>query len=151
MRPREVTLGTVMGCGRLRPLKAGQEHPTALEDLIGLRIIGRQAAQGSPRRYHDHADPQPNHPVVHAHAFASEGPRPRSAEERPSVMAATGTFGPSDVEPSRCYGRARHGTNVRIGIMKRLRPDEAAIPRWLRTSVREARFAGDRDRRRDWH
>ncbi|MGI8658340.1 MAG: hypothetical protein ACR2K4_06175 [Candidatus Limnocylindria bacterium] len=31
------------------------------------------------------------------------------------------------------------------------RPDEAAIPRWLRTSVREARFAGDRDRRRDWH
>ncbi len=31
------------------------------------------------------------------------------------------------------------------------RPEEAAVPRWLRPSVREARFAGDRDRRRDWH
>lgn len=31
------------------------------------------------------------------------------------------------------------------------RPGEAAVPRWLRPSVREARFAGDRDRRRDWH
>ena len=27
---------------------------------------------------------------------------------------------------------------------------EADIPRWLRPSVREARFAGDRDRR-NWH
>ncbi len=30
-------------------------------------------------------------------------------------------------------------------------PGEAAIPRWLRPSVREARFANDRDRRGDWH
>ena len=29
-------------------------------------------------------------------------------------------------------------------------PGEADIPRWLRPSVREARFAGDRDRR-NWH
>ncbi|MEO5986964.1 MAG: hypothetical protein ABIW50_05120 [Candidatus Limnocylindria bacterium] len=31
------------------------------------------------------------------------------------------------------------------------RPGEAAVPRWLRPSVREGRFAGDRDRRGDWH
>lgn len=30
-------------------------------------------------------------------------------------------------------------------------PDEADLPRWLRPSVREARFKGDRDRRPDWH
>ncbi|MCV0402885.1 MAG: hypothetical protein K5924_04130 [Chloroflexi bacterium] len=30
-------------------------------------------------------------------------------------------------------------------------PEEADIPRWLRPSVRQARFTGDRDRRPDWH
>lgn len=32
----------------------------------------------------------------------------------------------------------------------RARPDEEGVPRWLRPSVREARFANDRDRRSNW-
>jgi hypothetical protein len=30
------------------------------------------------------------------------------------------------------------------------RPDEEGVPRWLRPSVREARFANDRDHRSNW-